>query len=124
MATAPQISYPRQVLLRHASRTHLRPRLVVEAFLLFEIACQLALAFTALGAARVFVRIAAFAASLLLLAILPLTGRAHPAGTPALWVLFIVGLSIFHPSTNGWVPGIAQCALYLAILAPLFWVPM
>jgi len=123
MAAAPQVSYRHAALIARVRSPRTRPGLVVEAFLLFEIACQLALAFTALGAARVVVRIAAFAASLMLLAILPPSDRAHPAGRWAVLALLIVGLSIFHPSTNGWIPGIAQSALYLAIVAPLFWVP-
>ena len=123
MAAAPQVSYRRAALIARVRSPRTRPDFVVEVFLLFEIACQLALAFTALGAARVVVRIAAFTASLLLLAILPPRGRSHPAGRWVVLVLLIVGLGIFHPSTNGWVPGIAQAALYLAIVAPLFWVP-
>lgn len=100
-----------------------RPSLVVEAFLLFEFACQLALAFTTLSTARLVVRIAAFAASLALLIVLRPSRRAHPAQGPALWIVLIVALSIFHPSTNGWLAGTAQASLYIAILAPLFWVP-
>ncbi|MGD0074548.1 MAG: hypothetical protein ABSD31_09415 [Candidatus Binataceae bacterium] len=98
-------------------------RVSVEAFLLFEFACQLALAFTTLSTARLVVRIAAFAASLAMLAGTRRTRRAHPAQGPALWVILIVVLSILNPSTNGWLAGTAQASLYIAILGPLFWVP-
>jgi len=100
-----------------------RPSCVPEAFLLFEFACQLALAFTTLSAARVLVRVAAFAASLALLVALRPGRRAHPAQGPAFWIVLIVALSIFHPSTNGWLAGAAQASLYIAIVGPLFWVP-
>jgi len=96
--------------------------LMLEAFLLFEFACQLALAFTALGSVRVLVRIAAFAASLALLAVPRRALRAHPAEAPAIWIVLILVLSIFNPYTNNWLAGFAQASLYAAILAPLFWV--
>ncbi len=123
MAAVGQVSYRHAALIARPKLPRTRAGFVIEAFLLFEIACQLALAFTALNGVRVVVRIAAFAASLMLLAIVPPRGRSHPAGRWAVLALLIVGLGIFHPGTNGWVSGFAQVALYLAIVAPLFWVP-
>jgi len=101
----------------------LAPSRLVETFLMFEFAAQLALAFTSLGSARMLVRIGVFAASLLLMLVLRPTRRVHPASSAAIWTITIVTLSMFHPTTNGWVGGAAQAALYVAIVAPLFWVP-
>lgn len=92
-------------------------------FLCFEIACQLAVLFPATSPVRPFIRTGVFGASLVLLVILPSRGQRHPATLPARWVLGIVALSFFHPHTNSPVSGAAQAGLYLAILAPLFWVP-
>jgi hypothetical protein len=38
-------------------------------------------------------------------------------------VLVIVGLNIFHPTTNTLLVGLGQAALYAAIMSPVFWVP-
>jgi len=120
MTAFPQTSYR---FVQDAARTPSPPSRLVEAFLIFEFSAQLALAFTSLGSLRIVVRVAAFAASLALLVTLRPSRRAHPAKGPALWIVLIVALSIFHPSTNGWLAGTAQASLYIAILGPLFWVP-
>jgi hypothetical protein len=94
----------------------------IEYFFAFQIACQLALIVPGLGAVRVVVRVAAFAASLFLLLLCRPRFRAHPASWAAMGVMAVMGLSIFHPTTNTLTAGIAQAALYAAILAPLAWV--
>ena len=94
----------------------------IQAFVLFQIACQLALLVSDSGLVRAVVRFAVFGASLFLLVFLRGQGRVHPAGRPARWVLAIVGLSILHPMTNSLLSGVTHAALYVAILAPLFWV--
>lgn len=101
------------------TKSFVRP---VEAFLLFQIACQLILIFTDIGALRPVLRIASFGASLALLVFIQGCGRRHPASNSAIFVLLIVILSIFHPTTNSLLGGTAQAMLYLAIIAPLFWV--
>jgi hypothetical protein len=93
----------------------------IQGFVLFQIACQVALLSPVLGPARIPLRTAAFAASLLFLAFLPGRGRAHPASTAALVVLGLVAFGFLNPGTNV-VAGAAQAVLYVAILAPLFWV--
>jgi hypothetical protein len=91
-------------------------------FVLFEIACQIALLVPFLGAVRVLVRSAAFAASLSLLVLLPGSGRRHPAQRWAMAILLIVALGLVHPATSSFLAGAAQIAMYVAILSPLFWV--
>lgn len=95
----------------------------IQSFVLFQIGCQLALLFSAIGPLRVVVRVAAFGASLFLLFFLRGRGQEHPATQPAIIALAIITLSIIHPTTNNFMSGLAQVALYFAILGPLFWVP-
>lgn len=93
-------------------------------FVIFQFACQLALLFDLVGEYRVLVRAAAFGISLFFLILLRNSrGRAHVATYAASAVMLILLLEIFHPTTNTVLAGIAQIALYLAILGPLFWVP-
>ena len=96
----------------------------LQMFVIFQFACQIALLLDLFSPLRVYVRVAAFGAGLIFLAVLP-RGRAaiHPAFHAAAWVLVILSLSMFHPTTNSVPAGLAQIALYLAILSPLFWVP-
>jgi hypothetical protein len=95
----------------------------VEAFFAFQIACQLALLLPGLGPARMVVRVAAFGASLGLLLLCRPIFRKHPATWPALGVLGLMFVSVLHPTTNTLTAGLAQAALYAAILAPLLWLP-
>lgn len=96
----------------------------VQNFVIFQFICQAALLFDLFGQYRILLRSAAFGGSLLLLFILPKRRHsAHPATHPAFWVMLILFLSLFHPTTNGTLSSVVQVALYLAILAPLFWVP-
>src|SRR5271170_2444129 len=95
----------------------------IEYYILYQIACQLALLIPSIGGIRSFVRFSAFGASFIMLALLYRRRERHPATKPAAWVLAIVGLSILHPTTNSFAAGIAEAALYFAIMAPLFWVP-
>lgn len=96
----------------------------IQAFVVFQFACQLALLSDFFNPLRFYVRSAAFGFSLLLLILLPKgRSRSHPAAHAAGWILLILGLSLFHPTTSSLAAGIGQIALYLAILGPLFWVP-
>ncbi len=96
----------------------------VRNFVIFQFVCQLALLFDLFGSYRVYVRVAAFASSLLLLFILPRgRNRPHPSTQAAYLVVAILCLSFFHPNTNSLLAAVAQIMLYLAILGPLFWVP-
>ncbi|MBD1822051.1 hypothetical protein H6F51_06005 [Cyanobacteria bacterium FACHB-DQ100] len=68
-------------------------------------------------------RVGAFALSLGLLWKIPKTGIKHPAKPWAIVILCIMALQLFwHPYLSSLTAGVAQCLMYLAILAPLFWV--
>ncbi|HEY0024077.1 MAG TPA: hypothetical protein VGB24_14245 [Longimicrobium sp.] len=107
---------------RAAARRPARPFPWVPAFIVFQLACQLML-ISGLAGVRVLVRMAAFGASLALLALLRGRGSAHPARGPAILVFAILGVCVFHPETSSPLAGVAQVALYGAVLAPLFWAP-
>lgn len=94
----------------------------VPAFVVFQLVCQMVLVFGDVGWARMLVRAAAFGSSLVLLAGLRGRGSAHPAALPAALSLGVLAVCVFHPGTAGLVAGVAQAALYAAVLAPLFWV--
>jgi hypothetical protein len=101
-----------------------RPRWgVPEWFLIAEFAFQLALLWPQLnqGAVRTLWRVGIFAVSLGLLVLLPGKTRRSPANVAAIWVLAILGLELFHPLGNTWLSALAEAGMYLAILAPLFW---
>jgi hypothetical protein len=38
-------------------------------------------------------------------------------------ILFLLSVMLFHPSTPSFVGGLAQVAMYFAVMTPLFWVP-
>lgn len=92
-------------------------------FMVLQICCQLLLLSSAIGPARTLVRMAAFGASLLFLMLLPGSGKAHPASKAGMAVLIIVALSFLNPLGDGLLPAASQATLYLAILAPIFWIP-
>jgi hypothetical protein len=94
----------------------------LEGFIGTELLCQLILALFPVGDFRPVIRFISYAVSLALLALLPGKGKLHPAARWAMAILAIVGLSMLHPTTNSVVAGAAQVSMYVAILAPLFWV--
>ncbi len=95
----------------------------LQTLMLVQFACQLALLFAALAPLRLVWRCASFGVSLALLCLVRGRGPAHPSQRWGCAVMVFLGLGILHPSTNTLGTGIAQFALYLAILAPLFWGP-
>lgn len=98
-------------------------------FVVFLIASQIALVFLdrlalvigGTGPLRIAIRISTFAASLYMLVNVRGHGQTHPSSKPAVWVLIIIAISVFHPTTNSMLSGTAQAVLYFAILAPVFW---
>lgn len=103
----------------------LRPRTskIPEGFVVILLLCQVALLVPGIGALRLAVRMAAFGASLVLLALVRGRGRRHPAFALAVASLVVVAVEIFHPDTRSLVAGSAQAGLYVAVMAPLFWAP-
>jgi hypothetical protein len=51
------------------------------------------------------------------------THAVHPAGGWIAGVMALLAVMIFHPSTASLVGGTAHMAVYLAVLAPVFWAP-
>jgi hypothetical protein len=98
-------------------RTH-----ALECFIVLEYACQLALLSSDIGQLRLLVRMMVFGTSIAMLLLLSGRGEPSPAAAPAKLVLAILGIALFHPNTNTISAGCAQIGMYLAILAPLFWV--
>jgi hypothetical protein len=94
----------------------------VPAFIVFQLLCQLVLIVGDIGWARQLVRMAAFGGSLALLLALRGRGSVHPASGPAILVIAVLSICVFHPETRGVTAGAAQVGLYAAVLAPLFWV--
>jgi hypothetical protein len=95
----------------------------VHTFVLLQFSLQILLLFPEFGIFRMPMRIASFALSLFLLVRLQGKGSQHPAMMPAILVLGIMLLELcLHPHLNSFTAGVAQCAIYTAILAPLFWV--
>jgi hypothetical protein len=92
-------------------------------FILLQFTLQISLLFPQIGVLRLPVRVASFALSLFLFVLLRSKGAKHPATNLAFIVLLIMLLQFsLHPYINSINAGAAQCAMYLAILSPLFWV--
>jgi hypothetical protein len=111
---------------RDTRRTHALTFLrshALESFIVLEYACQLGLLSSEIGQLRQLVRMLVFGTSIAMLILLSGKGQPSPSAAPAKLVLIIVGLELFHPTTNTLLAGTAQIGMYLAILAPLFWVP-
>ncbi len=100
-----------------------RPDFWVPAFVVFELVCAVLLLFPDFGTSRLALRIATFGASLALLVLLRGKGGRHPAAIAGGLALTVVAIQIFHPDTTNYLAGSAQAVLYIAVMAPLFWVP-
>ncbi|HEY5219967.1 MAG TPA: hypothetical protein VIJ16_09160 [Gemmatimonadaceae bacterium] len=94
----------------------------VRWFIIIQVVTQLAI-ISPLGGARTLIRMAAFGSGLIFMVLVKGKGTPHPARTPALAVLLVIGLAVFHPTAAALPAALAQVGLYVAILAPLFWVP-
>lgn len=99
-----------------------RPSRLLEWFVVLEIVCQLALLSVSLAHFRAVFRVAAFGSSIGLLFLLPGRGKLHPAAKVAFFILALLGLELLNPGVNSMLAAAAQFGMYLAILAPLFWV--
>jgi hypothetical protein len=95
----------------------------VHTFILLQFTFQILLLFPQFGVLRVPMRVGTFALSLGLLVWLRGRGPTHPAMGAAMGVLVVMVASLcLHPLLNSMPAGVAQCAMYAAILGPLFWV--
>ena len=96
----------------------------VHTFILLQFILQILLLFPQFAVLRIPMRTASFGLSLFLL--VRLWGREapkHPATSAVLWVLVILGLQFcLHPTHSNLKAALAQCMMYVAIVAPLFWV--
>jgi hypothetical protein len=99
-----------------------KPSRLLEYFIALEIICQLALLSSTLAPFRVFFRTAVFGVSLMLFFLLPGHGKQHPAAKAAVFVMVVLGVSMLNPGVNSEMAAAAEFGLYLAVLAPLFWV--
>lgn len=91
-------------------------------FIIIQVVTQLAI-ISPLGSARTLMRMAAFGSSLVFLFLVRGKAGAHPARTAAIVVFVILGVAVFNPTAAALPAALAQVGLYLAVLAPLFWVP-
>lgn len=75
----------------------------------------------ALGGIRTLLRIAAFASSLGMLAVIPIQGTpGHPARKTAIVALGVMLIGLLHPTASVFA-GMAHWFLNVAVWAPLFW---
>lgn len=75
---------------------------------------------------RLGIRFSAFAISLAAFAwyfVQPTRPKAHPATKGVVAVLVLLGAMLAHPLTPSIVGGLAHIAVYVAVLAPVFWAP-
>jgi len=119
-APYPQAEYA--LTRRRASVSYVRTHAVELMFALGFI-CQVALLSGSIGQVRVVVRMAVFGTSIALLLGIRGRGKPSPAVKPAKFILVIVALAFFNPNSNTLAASAAQFGMYVAILAPLFWVP-
>ncbi len=91
-------------------------------FMIIEVVSQLAI-ISPLGGARTLIRMAAFGSSLAFFVLVRGKAGSHPARTSAIVVIAILGLSVLNPTAAALPAALAQLGLYIAIMAPLFWVP-
>jgi hypothetical protein len=92
------------------------------AYLLMQMACQVALLIPGIGGFRPVLRSAAFCMSLAILVLVRRAPLVRHRIRFVLWaVLIILGLSALNPEAGG-LAALASFCMQLAILAPVFWV--
>jgi hypothetical protein len=92
-------------------------------FVWVQFGCQILLLVPELNEVRILVRSAAFLASFALLLWLPL--RRGKLFAEQLWgvaILVVMGVAAFHPLSTEPLASVAQIAIYVSILGPMFWV--
>jgi hypothetical protein len=97
-----------------------------ELFVISQTALPALLYLPGTQAFRLGIRFSAFAISLAALAWYLMNGsrpRSHPAVKGVITIVMLLGVMLAHPSTPSLVGGIAHIAVYVAVLAPVFWAP-
>jgi hypothetical protein len=98
-----------------------------EAFAISQTALPAILILPGTQAMRLPIRISAFAVSLAAFAWYVLSAKAKLRQSQAQsWVfavMVLLTMMLFHPDTPSLTNGIAQAAVYFAVMAPLFWAP-
>lgn len=122
------ITYPAQPVMRTATPAVARvPWGLAEFFVVSQTAIPALLFLPGTQPIRLYVRIASFAISgalLLWWAFGRMPRRApHPAQGWIVGAMLYVAAMLLHPLTNSTFAGIAQLALYLSVVAPVFWAP-
>jgi hypothetical protein len=101
---------------------------VLEWFMIAQTAMPALLYIPGTQPLRVLIRVLPFGLSLVGLALWLLSERSpeeprHPARPWLASSAIVVGVMVLHPTTNSPIAGLAQTALYLSVMAPVFWVP-
>lgn len=93
------------------------------AFTALHFCCQLLLLVPELTTIRVLIRMTAFLGSSGLLVLTMLKGgrQSSPLRFWAYGILLIIGCAALNPDSSNLLASVAQFALYLSILGPLFW---
>lgn len=98
----------------------------LEIFVISQVVLPALLYLPGTQAFRVPIRVSAYGISLAALAYWVLQARKrnspHPSRGWLIAAIAFVVIQIFHPTTNSLLAGIAQSLLYLAVVAPIFWV--
>jgi hypothetical protein len=95
----------------------------VTGFLVFTLLCSVLVLVPDLSPVRMLLRVTTFLGSLTMLVLLRGRGGRHPAWLFGALAMAVVAVQILNPGTSGLLAGTAQATLYLAVMAPLFWVP-
>src|SRR5690242_2563905 len=98
----------------------------LEVFIIAQIVLPAVLYLPGTQSIRIIVRIAPFALSIFALGWDMLNRRErkyHPAFYILVIAMMYVAAMIFSPSTNSFLSGFGETALYLSVLAPVIWVP-
>ena len=98
----------------------------LEIFVIAQVVLPAVLYLPGTQSVRVLIRVAPFALSLIALAWDMLNRRSsrfHPAVFILVLAMLYIAAMMFSPSTNSFLAGFGQTSLYLAVLAPVIWVP-
>jgi hypothetical protein len=98
----------------------------LEIFVILQIVLPAVLYLPGTQSIRVPIRVAPFAISLIALAwdaVQRRNSKFHPSFYLLLLAVLYVTTMIFSPSTNSFMSGFGQVALYLSVLAPVIWAP-